>query len=107
MYQNSEDILGTAETWRAEGRAAVLATVMETWGSAPRPAGAHMLVDGAGRFAGSICGGCVEGAVVAAALEILTTGAPRVMEFGVADESAWSVGLSCGGRIRVYLERID
>jgi xanthine/CO dehydrogenase XdhC/CoxF family maturation factor len=107
VYHNGEDVLGTAETWRAEGRAAVLATVMETWGSAPRPAGAHMLVDGAGSFAGSVCGGCVEAAVVAAALEIVATGTPRVMEFGVADEAAWNAGLSCGGRIRVYLERID
>ena len=101
------DVLGLAETWRLAGRGVAVATVMETWGSAPRPVGSHLVIDEAGHFEGSVSGGCVEGAVVEEALEVITTGRPRVMEFGVADETAWRVGLSCGGRISVLIERLD
>lgn len=101
-----DDPLAVAEAWRAEGRGVALATVIETWGSAPRPVGSHLVVDGEGNFEGSVSGGCVEGAVVGEAAEVIQSGTPRVLEFGVADETAWRVGLSCGGRIRVYVERV-
>lgn len=101
------DVLAVAEGWRAAGRDVALATVMETWGSAPRPVGSHLVIDGEGNFEGSVSGGCVEGAVVGEALDVLENGKPRMLEFGVADETAWKVGLSCGGRIRVYVEKVD
>ena len=107
MIANETDILAEAEAWRRAGRSVALATVVETWGSAPRPVGSHLVIDGEGAFLGSVSGGCVEGAVVAEAMEVIEGGAPRIVEFGVADETAWRVGLSCGGRIRVLLERID
>ena len=101
-----EDPLELAERWMGEGRDVAIATVIETWGSAPRPAGSHLVIDAQGRFEGSVSGGCVEGAVSAEALEVIASGEPRMLEFGVADETAWRVGLSCGGRIRVYVERL-
>ena len=107
MLSTDEDILRTAETWRRAGRGVALATVVETWGSAPRPVGSHLVVDGDGNFLGSVSGGCVEGAVITEATDAIEDGKPRVIEFGVADETAWRVGLSCGGKIRVLVERID
>lgn len=100
------DPLMIAETWKKEGRAVAIATVLETWGSAPRPAGSHLVIDGQGNFEGSVSGGCVEGAVITEALDLIDGGKPRVLEFGVADETAWRLGLSCGGRIRIYVERL-
>jgi len=102
-----EDILKAAEAWTQEGRGVALATVVETWGSAPRPVGASLVIDQEGNFLGSVSGGCVEGAVVAEALEVIESGEPRMLEFGVADETAWKVGLSCGGTIRVLLEKVS
>lgn len=102
----SADPLTLAERWVGEGRKVALATVVETWGSAPRPVGSHLVIDADGNFEGSVSGGCVEGAVVGEAVDIIETGAPRMLEFGVADEAAWQVGLSCGGRIKVYVEKI-
>jgi xanthine/CO dehydrogenase XdhC/CoxF family maturation factor len=101
------DALETAERWRAEGREVALATVVETWGSAPRPVGSHLVIDGEGNFEGSVSGGCVEGAVVGEALDLIGSGGSKMLEFGVADETAWRVGLSCGGRIRVFVEKIE
>lgn len=101
------DPLSLAEEWVRDGRDVALATVVETWGSAPRPVGSHLVIDGEGRFEGSVSGGCVEGAVIGEAMDVLETGKPRMLEFGVADETAWRVGLSCGGRIRVYVERVE
>jgi xanthine/CO dehydrogenase XdhC/CoxF family maturation factor len=98
--------LFVAEEWMGEGRDVAIATVVETWGSAPRPAGSHLVIDGDGNFAGSVSGGCVEAEVLAEAAEVLATGEPKMLEFGVADETAWRAGLSCGGRIRVRLERL-
>ncbi|CDZ50369.1 XdhC family protein [Neorhizobium galegae] len=100
------DPLLTAESWKQAGRNVAIATVIETWGSAPRPTGSHLVIDGEGNFEGSVSGGCVEGAVITEALDVIETGAPKMLEFGVADETAWRVGLSCGGRIRVYVERL-
>ena len=101
-----QDPLEIAEAWKGEGRDVAIATVVKTWGSAPRPAGSHLVIDSDGNFEGSVSGGCVEGAVVAEAADILESGEPRMLEFGVADETAWQVGLSCGGRIRIYVERL-
>jgi xanthine/CO dehydrogenase XdhC/CoxF family maturation factor len=101
-----EDILGKAEAWRREGRDVAVATVVETWGSAPRPVGSHLVIDGEGNFLGSVSGGCVEGAVVTEAMDVIESGKPKMLEFGVADETAWRVGLSCGGRISVYVEKV-
>jgi xanthine/CO dehydrogenase XdhC/CoxF family maturation factor len=107
MLTRDEDILAAAESWRKEGRKVALATVVETWGSAPRPVGANLVIDEAGNFLGSVSGGCVEGAVVTEALDVIDSGKPKMLEFGVADETAWKVGLSCGGTIRVYVEKVD
>ena len=101
------DPLIIAERWAGEGRDVAIATVVETWGSAPRPAGSHLVIDGDGNFHGSVSGGCVEGAVVSEAMDVMAAGEPRMLEFGVADETAWEVGLSCGGRIKVYVEKLD
>ncbi len=100
------DVLLLAQRWIEAGRAIALATVTKTWGSSPRPAGAHLVVDAEGNFAGSVSGGCVEGAVVTEALDVIETGKPASLEFGVADATAWEVGLSCGGRIHVYVEKV-
>ena len=102
-----EDILKAAEDWKAAGRGVALATVVETWGSAPRPVGSNLVIDDQGNFLGSVSGGCVEGAVIGEALEVIGDGKPRLLEFGVADETAWKVGLSCGGTIRVYVEKVE
>ena len=96
--------LDVAEKWAAAGRAVAIATVVETWGSAPRPVGSQLVIDGDGNFEGSVSGGCVEGAVVVEAGEVIAAGVPKMLEFGVAEETAWRVGLACGGRIRIYVE---
>lgn len=101
------DVLSIAENWKKEGRALALATVVKTWGSAPRPTGAHLVIDGEGNFEGSVSGGCVEGAVVSEAMDVIEAGKPRTLTFGVADETAWEVGLSCGGEIAVYVEPVS
>jgi xanthine/CO dehydrogenase XdhC/CoxF family maturation factor len=107
MLATDTDILREAETWRRAGKGVAVATVIETWGSAPRPVGSHLVIDSEGNFLGSVSGGCVEGAVITEAIDVIEEGKPRILEFGVADETAWRVGLSCGGRIRVYVERVD
>lgn len=107
MAAPDDDVLQAAARWREEGRGVAIATVLQTWGSAPRPVGSHLVIDDEGRFLGSVSGGCVEGDVVAQAQEVIASGAPQTLEFGVADETAWRVGLSCGGAIRVYVERVD
>jgi xanthine/CO dehydrogenase XdhC/CoxF family maturation factor len=107
MTVRDEDILKAAEDWRKEGRGVALATVIETWGSAPRPTGSNLVIDNEGNFLGSVSGGCVEGAVVTEAIDVIDSGKPKILEFGVADETAWQVGLSCGGTIRVYVEKVN
>ncbi|MCE3258270.1 MAG: putative sulfurylase small subunit, molybdopterin cytosine dinucleotide biosynthesis [Nitrobacter vulgaris] len=106
MLDRDEDILRAAENWRKAGKGVALATVVETWGSAPRPAGSSLVINEDGTFLGSVSGGCVEGAVVTEALDVISRGAPRMLEFGVADETVWTVGLSCGGRIRIFVEKV-
>jgi xanthine/CO dehydrogenase XdhC/CoxF family maturation factor len=99
-------ILDRATAWLGEGREVAVATVIETWGSAPQPIGSQLLIDADGNFEGSVSGGCVEGAVILEAADVIASGKPTVMEFGVADETAWEVGLACGGRIKVYVEPV-
>jgi len=106
MLSTENDILNEAEAWRKAGKGVAVATVVETWGSAPRPVGAHLVIDEEGNFLGSVSGGCVEGAVVTEAIDVIESGKPKLLEFGVADETAWRVGLSCGGRIAVYVEPV-
>ncbi len=106
MLATDENILARAEDWRKAGKGVAIATVTETWGSAPRPVGSHLVIDEDGHFLGSVSGGCVEGEVVSEAMDTIADGKPRMLEFGVADEAAWRVGLSCGGRIRVYVEKV-
>ena len=98
------DIADLAADWRSEGRRFALATVAETWGSAPRPVGSHLIIDDTGHFEGSVSGGCVEGEVISESEQVIADGDPRFLSFGVADETAWRVGLSCGGRISVLLQ---
>jgi len=101
------EVLRTAEAWRKSGHRVALGTIVQTWGSAPRPVGSNLVIDEEGNFLGSVSGGCVEGAVVTEALDVIESGKPKTLEFGVADETAWQVGLSCGGKIRVYVEKVD
>lgn len=107
MLASDDDILRVAQDWAEKGRGIAVATVIETWGSAPRPVGSHLIIDSEGHFLGSVSGGCVEADVMTEALEVIATGKPQLLQFGVADETAWRAGLSCGGRIKVYVERID
>jgi xanthine/CO dehydrogenase XdhC/CoxF family maturation factor len=101
------DVLPKLEQWWTKGEAVALATVVGTFSSAPRQTGASMLVGANGEAVGSVSGGCVEGAVVTEALDVIDSGKPKTLEFGVADETAWKVGLSCGGTIRVFVEKVD
>jgi xanthine/CO dehydrogenase XdhC/CoxF family maturation factor len=101
---SDEDVLGTAAAWLAEGETVAIATVTETWGSSPRPAGSQMAVTASGRMAGSVSGGCIEGAVAEAAQKSMATGATQLLDFGVTNERAWEVGLACGGKLKVFVE---
>lgn len=101
------DVLSDIDRWRAQGQAIALATVIQTWGSAPRGVGAKMALTPGGEIAGSVSGGCVEGAVFEAGVQTLKSGRPQLLHFGVADETAWEVGLACGGTIEVFVEPLD
>lgn len=101
-----EDVLAAAAEWRAGGLGVALATVVRTWGSAPRSAGSHMAVNEKGAFCGSVSGGCVENAVVEAATEVIRSGEGRSLTFGVTNEMAWEVGLACGGKVAIWVERV-
>jgi xanthine/CO dehydrogenase XdhC/CoxF family maturation factor len=102
----TEDVLDQAEAWYREGRNVALATVVTTWGSSPRPVGSQLAVDGEGKFLGSVSGGCIEGAVIKEALAAIGDGKPRLLDFGVTNEQAWEVGLACGGKVQVFVERL-
>jgi len=106
MTPGFDDIPETALVWHRAGTGAALATVVETWGSAPRPVGSQLAISGAGDIAGSVSGGCVEGAVVIEAQDAMVSGGARMLEFGVSDDEAFAVGLACGGRIRVLVEPV-
>jgi xanthine/CO dehydrogenase XdhC/CoxF family maturation factor len=98
------DVLETAAQWLDAGRKVALGTVIKTWGSAPRQAGSQIAVRDDGAFVGSVSGGCIEGAVIEAAQAAINE--VRTLEFGVSDQTAWSVGLACGGRIEVFVEPV-
>ncbi len=106
MAASDHTILAQADQWLRQGRKLAIATVVETWGSAPQPIGSQLVIDQDGNFMGSVSGGCVEGAVVTEAIDIIASGKPKLLQFGVADETAWKVGLACGGRIGVYVEPV-
>jgi xanthine dehydrogenase accessory factor len=101
------DIVGSVDRWLHEGYAVALATVVETWGSSPRQAGAKMALTNATAMSGSVSGGCVESAVAEEAIKTLSTGRPRLLHFGVSDDTAWGVGLACGGKLWVFVEPLD
>ena len=101
-----EDLLALAARWHAEGGQVAIATVTRTWGSSPRPAGSHMILTRDGRMAGSVSGGCIEGAVADAAMTTLSSGQPQLLDFGITDERAWEVGLACGGKLKVFVEKL-
>ena len=105
-FADVEDVLAAATQWHHEGARVAIATVTDTWGSSPRPAGSRMAVDDRGRMAGSVSGGCIEGAVAEAAAEVIHGAPPRLLSFGVTDERAWEVGLACGGKVRVFVEAL-
>jgi xanthine/CO dehydrogenase XdhC/CoxF family maturation factor len=104
---SEQELLQRAIDWRKEGRKVAIATVVSTWGSSPRPAGSHLVVDDRGNMLGSVSGGCIEGAVVKEALEVMRGAPPKLLEFGVSDEQAWAVGLACGGKVQVYVEAVE
>ncbi|MGH7043613.1 MAG: XdhC family protein [Acetobacteraceae bacterium] len=106
MSVDVEDVLAQAARWRDAGEQVAIATVTETWGSSPRPAGSQMAVTKSGRMAGSVSGGCIEGAVADAALRTMETGTPQLLDFGVTNERAWEVGLACGGKVKVFVEAL-
>ncbi len=101
---NQDDVLAVAQTWLGQDRRLALATVVETWGSSPRPVGSQLLVDETFAMMGSVSGGCIEGAVAQEAQEVIASGHPKLLEYGVTNEMAWEVGLACGGTVRVFVE---
>lgn len=102
-----DDVLGEAARWIAEGKKVALGTVVKTWGSSPRQAGSQIAVRDDGAFVGSVSGGCIEGAVIEEARGAIADRQVRNLSFGVTDETAWSVGLACGGRVEIFIEPID
>ncbi len=101
-----DDVLRQAAEWSEGGLGVALATVVSTWGSAPRPAGSQLAVNERGEFVGSVSGGCIEGAVVRESIETIRDGKLRLLEYGVTNDRAWEVGLACGGTIQVFVERL-
>ena len=101
------DPLTQAKAWQDQGKKVALATVVETWGSSPRPPGSQLVVNEDAGFEGSVSGGCIEGAVVTEAMDVMDTGVPKLMEFGVSDAMAWEVGLACGGTVKVFVEKLE
>jgi len=104
---DTESVLEQALAWHRAGAGVALATVVTTWGSSPRPVGSKLAADDQGHFTGSVSGGCVEGAVIEAGQEVIRTGLPQLLDFGVTDEQAWDVGLACGGKVQIFVERLS
>jgi xanthine dehydrogenase accessory factor len=101
------DVVELALEWRQSGKSVALATVVQTWGSSPRPAGSNLVIADDGSFEGSVSGGCVEGEVILAAKEVIRDGRQQMLEFGVTDDEAWQVGLACGGQIQILVEPVE
>ena len=104
---DNDEILQQAANWKDQGKGVAVATVVTTWGSSPRPVGAKLALEDGGGFIGSVSGGCVEGAVIEEGLKSIKDGQPRLLSFGVTNERAWEVGLACGGKIQVFVERVE
>jgi len=104
--KNIDEILQQALLWRKNKKNVALATVISTWGSSPRPIGSQMVVNEDLDILGSVSGGCIEGNVISEAQEIMKTGKPKLLKFGVTNSEAWDVGLTCGGKVEVYIEKI-
>ena len=102
-----KEILPDIEAWRRQGEEIVVATVVATRRSAPRPVGSSLAVSASGKLCGSVSGGCVETDVYEAAREVLETGEPKLLSYGITDDEAWSVGLPCGGEIDVFVEKLE
>ena len=100
------DVLEYIDEWITEGEQVAVATVVSAAGSTPRPVGAKLVVTKSGKMQGSVSGGCVEGAVFETAMEVLDSGVPRLVKYGISDEMGWEVGLSCGGTIEVFVEPV-
>ena len=105
--QSETEVLIAARDWKSAGHQVALATVVETWGSSPRPAGSHLAIRDDSLFLGSVSGGCVEASVVEEALGVMQTGRPKILEYGVSNEEAWEVGLACGGQVQILVEPIE
>ena len=101
---SDNDPLALAAAWRDGGHGVALATVVATWGSSPRPVGSQLVVDDSGDFVGSVSGGCIEGAVVTEARQTIADGQTRLIDYGISDETAWQVGLACGGKCEIFIE---
>ncbi len=104
--QVQDDVLTTVADWRRAGKDVAVATVVATWGSSPRPVGSMLGVSADGQMVGSVSGGCIEGAVVTEALDIMAGEPPKLLSFGVSNEQAWEVGLACGGTVEVWVEAV-
>jgi xanthine/CO dehydrogenase XdhC/CoxF family maturation factor len=101
-----DDVLAQLSAWRNAGHQVAVATVVSTWGSSPRPVGSQLGVNDQGEMVGSVSGGCIEGAVVKEALDVMAGAPSRLLDFGVTNEQAWEVGLACGGKLEVYIEAV-
>ena len=104
---SDEHVLNEAAKWLEDGKNVALATVVSSWGSSPRPSGSQLAVSDDGTFVGSVSGGCIEGAVVTEALEVMKTKVPKVLDYGITNELAWEVGLACGGQVKIFVEALD
>jgi xanthine/CO dehydrogenase XdhC/CoxF family maturation factor len=105
---NEQDqVLEQVAAWQRAGRKAAIATVVSTWGSSPRPVGSQLGISEQGEMVGSVSGGCIEGAVVKEALEVMAGAPPKLIDYGVSNEQAWEVGLACGGKLEVFIEPVN
>jgi xanthine/CO dehydrogenase XdhC/CoxF family maturation factor len=102
-----DEVLEQLRSWQDDGRKVAVATVVSTWGSSPRPVGSQLGISDRGEMVGSVSGGCIEGAVVREALEVMAGAPPRLLDYGVSNEQAWEVGLACGGKLEVYIEAVE
>jgi len=107
MNYNELEPIYVAKHWKESGLECALATVINTWGSSPRPVGSQMVINLLGKFSGSVSGGCIETSVVSEAIEVIKSKKTKMLEFNVTNKDAWGVGLTCGGRVNIYLEPIE
>ena len=106
MSNNFDEVLTKAADWKKSNKNVAIATVVSTWGSSPRPIGSRMAINQDLEIIGSVSGGCIEGEVIIEAQNVINTGTPKLLNFGVTNTQAWDVGLACGGKVEVFVERI-